>query len=472
MLYGTNAARTIEASDGGDRDYDPRPVRGLADLGANSPLRRPGIITVSGGGGYAPQGAGGGGAPTGTEYNVAGSRIRSGYAPGNGGTPVPGIGPADRNTSAPIFNKAAQASAKARYNFQKSGRGGKESPMSPSWSGLSGVDLGLGGLDSWLSDRFKHAERLITPSVALKNNATRVYRVTAATAVGAASGFIVGGPAGAIAGGAYGLGKGIYGTQVGNPVGRMLYQTAGPALILGTAAGAATGQGLFATKAATATVVAPGASPLSLGVSAPAFGSAGYAPAGYAAPSAFGGSGTALAPSLAPAAISAPGSASLMAASATQTAAPVATGFGTAGYAPAGYATPSSILATTPAGAPAASAAPGFFAKTGSSLLTGTGTVLKTVAISVGAQAIMAGLAKPQPGQPGYDNSAATPYGYGETAASGPMPIFIPNAGGSAGSAADEPSVIMAGMSPLIGLALAGVGLALLMGKTKIRRSK
>jgi hypothetical protein len=62
-------------------------------------------------------------------------------------------------------------------------------------------------------------------------------KVAEGTAVGAGVGFLTGGPLGALLGGAYGVGKGIYGLENGTPTSRSIYQTVLPAAGLGLAAG-------------------------------------------------------------------------------------------------------------------------------------------------------------------------------------------------------------------------------------------
>ena len=443
MLYGTNASKA--SSDGGDRDYDPTPIPGLAAL---SPQRRPGIIATGGGGGYSPQGSGGGGAPAGGETPVSGSRVRSGYAP------------ADRNTSIrlPFAAQAQGAAPKARMAFGKSGRGSKESPLSSKWGGLSD-DLGF--------DLFGWAKARVTPpggNITKIQIVPKVIRDAVPTPLRTAIRYAGAIPFTATVGlfTPAGVPRQIFGLSAKeSAIQEMGAKAARVAAAVVATAGAATWATGAGPLAATTNVGAAGyapAAPLSLSTTPVA---APFAPstAGFAAPSAFGGTGTVLAPG----SYATAGAANLYAplAGATQAGLPLA---GTSNL----IATSASIAATPVAPAVVAPASGGWLAATGKGLVSGTGAVLKTVGIAVGSQALLASFQK----SPVYQEGQAGGYSLVE----GSSPSFIlptsPSGGATGGgSSGEEMMNAVGGMSPLISLGLAGLGLALYLSRKKSRRT-
>lgn len=391
VLYGTNASHESH-----DRDYDPK------GLGAISPLRRPAVVTS--GGSIGVQGTGGGGGAGAGETPVQGSRARS-FS----------INPADRSTLIRSF--AAQPTPKARQAFAKSGRGSKESPMSPgSWAtpaGLSGLD-GLDGVFGWIKQR-------ATPGRQVK----KIVRYTGAAVVAP---FVSAGTT-----------RKVFGLS---PKESSQFET-----------------GAKVTRAIAITAATLGAAKYAYGLKAasavPTSAIGGYAPAGAGAygstagtvPFAtVGGSGGAgfSAASWAPAALPS-----------TAAAQSIGTVVGTGVSSPLGFSTVGAPLpATAQAGL-------------GTQLLQGTGTVLKTVGINVGSQALLASLSKPRA-------EAAQDYYTGEFgAAATPLPEFsLPtggyygSGGGSSGETASEGNAV-AQAAPWVGVSLAAIGVYLLMSRRK-----
>lgn len=330
MLYGTNPSRSSGGSQ--DRDIGDDPIPG--GLGATSPSRRPGVIQS--GGGYGTSGSGSGGGPGPGEANVAGSRTAS-------------YKPVDRSASM----RSLASEGKARYAFQKSGRGAKLTASEAT---------GVFGLGDFFSDVGRGFQRAFTPPKhfqrQFKQTVTKAGRVIATGATGAGAGFIASGfnPLGAVAGWTYGLGKGIYGVTSNAPVGRTLYQTLAPAVVLG--AGTAAIVKASATKVAAVSpgYIGPAGSKLSVAY-LPA--KATFATPGFATASTFSG-----------APVSA-GSSSLIAASSTSI--------------------PGSGFIPPPLPPPPPPPPPiGFGAK----LLGSTGEVLKAIGIGVGSQVILSTISK------------------------------------------------------------------------------
>lgn len=403
MLYGTNASRA--SGDGGDRDYDPTPIPGLAALGATSPMRRPAVITS--GGGYAPQGGGGGGGAAPGETPVNSSRIRSGFSP------------ADRSTSIRFF--AAAAKPKARQAFSKSGRGSKESVT-------SAPPVGLAGLDSWLSDRFKGATRIITPPRVIRNIVPapikKIIRYAGAATATVVSGGFIPQP---IMRKTFGLSPGESAkSEIALKVTRGIT----------TAVAVVAGAGAMGYGPAAANMAAPSGSaafPVGTNVTLPMSSASFPGGAGYVGP----------ASSLTPA------SASFMGPTVPAGWTPGAIGYG------AGQTAPAVAGGATKAGL-------------GTQFLQGTGSVLKAVGIQVGAQAIMAGVSKvsSQAAQAAYASDFAP------TSETIPSYIYPSNpAGGASGGGGTEyaegEAPALAGISPLIGIGLVGAAIAVYMSRRK-----
>lgn len=423
MLYGT---RSVQASnEGGDRDFDSSPIIGLADyLGAVTPNRAPGVIT--GGGGYSPAGGGGGGTPAPGETAVAGTRLSS-------------FKPVDRNVSIPMF----AAKGKARQSFQKSGRGARLSigqlrfspisKVSTAWGGLSGIEndldiltwspkepeetSALGDFFSDLGKRIGSGQAFRPPSIVTRLVPAPIKKAIRYAGAGTAAVF-----APVLTGAQQ---RKIFGLSPGESANFMKTQQASRIAIgvIATAGAGKLAYGAYAAKgsavAAPGTILppsaqvgfgtyAPAASKLSLS-STPAAPIFGGSEALIASPSAFGGAaGTA-----------------------------ITTGAKTGGY----------------------------LASTGKALVSGTGEVLKAVGIQAGAQALLNTMA-PRGGFEQGSQVYADGGVYPETMVSGEPPM----GGGGGGGGGEGPAPILAGASPIVGIGLALAGLALLTGKTKLRR--
>lgn len=250
MLYdhlaGVNAApREAQVLTGSDQDPSLPPYKrdrrglplpdttSLSGLAATVPHRaNVTVVTPGGGGVIGPADAGGGG---GGGSVPPGSQSIGVTSPPSGRT-RPGGTNTSPFTAAPGLRQAAQV---ARVKFQPSKQGARISmgerlsPMTPQTGSNypAGGLFGLAGVDGFFTDAGNFLKRAVTPPKPVRSFATKTWRVALPTAVGAATGFVTSGfnPIGAVAGGAYGVSKGIYGLRENAPLGRTTYQTLLPA---------------------------------------------------------------------------------------------------------------------------------------------------------------------------------------------------------------------------------------------------
>lgn len=319
-------------------------------------------------------------------------------------------------------------------------------PVADPNSGIVPLDRGLSGLEGGFMGRMKKA---FTPPRKVRQIATKVGRVSMATAVGAGAGFITSGgnPVGAIAGGAVGLGKGIKSQVQNRPMGRTLYQTA----IMGGAAGGV----VLAANAAKPGVA--GKSIFAKTTVAPA-GNAGFAPASsklslMSTSSAKPVFTSAAMPLATPAQIAggaapvASASPSLIAASSTAPIMHPAT-VGISGAAE--IATPAQVAAmSSPSVAPVAAASK-------SGLLVAGGKILSGVAQAALPLVILQQLGRRPDGSPMEVPSGEIGGGSNITVTGG-EPVVIPMGGGGGGGESSGEAPIMAGVTLPMALLIGGV---------------
>lgn len=476
MLY--QHAESVNAAKGSD-DAD-RSEWGERGLGAVTPHVANLRTTSGGGGGYGVLAVGGG----------SGSGDSSGTAAG--GTQGPNFRTVGRNTSP--FTSKAKAAAPRRNYFQATGQGSRVSggeavsPTSPKGSpgskatfpagglfGLAGLgrvkapapadpsDIGLGDFFGWLGQRFIPPGGNIMKIQPIPSVIRNVIPSPIRTAVrlggaGVQSVFfpILSGPAQ----------RQMFGLNAGES-GVLMKTQQISRMIIGAIATYGAGSYLFGGGAAGSSVAAGGApaggSPLGVGLTAPytGFGSAAYVPAGYATPATFGG--TAAGSSIFAGA--APAAAPIVGASTDLALTPAYTGFGSAAYVAPGYAAPGAFGAT----APVASSSAGFMAThpTVAAALGVTGkTALDVATLGVVSKLLSPGMtpqAAPDSGS-GYGVMAAQPQ------QAQPQVVQVPVGGGGGVSGGSDPQ--LAGPSLPMMLTVAGIAVTIGASILKRRRGK
>ena len=228
----------------------------------------------------------------------------------------------------------------------------------------------------------------------------------------------------------------------------------------------------LATPAAS-TVGAAGAAPAGapLGFAAAptytGFGSAAYAPAGFATPASFGGAGTAISP----VAYASPSILGAAASDGISTSLALPTATAPTGFGSSGYLASQGVVAPTAFGAAPVASSPGFLSATGKALGSGAKFVGKTFVTTTAAGYVARMMNPQQPGQTYVEGEGGYLVdGSGQAQDPGQATPYIIGGGGSGGSGEQSSEEILAG--PSLPIIIAVVGVAVTIGVKALRKSR